>query len=48
MIFSGTHWQKTSNRRTLFELIARDKGFDPLISSNWYSISSEDVLSYKV
>eukprot|EP00026_Physarum_polycephalum_P004438 Phypoly_transcript_04457.p1 GENE.Phypoly_transcript_04457~~Phypoly_transcript_04457.p1 ORF type:complete len:692 (+),score=126.44 Phypoly_transcript_04457:282-2078(+) len=36
------YWDKVSNQRILFEQLARDKGFDPLLASTWYSHRRDD------
>jgi hypothetical protein len=39
-IYIGSHWLDPNNRRNLLNSFARDKGFDPLIASNWYSLDT--------
>lgn len=50
-IFKGkTHkyWNDAANRRKVFDRIAQENGFDPLIPENWYSISRNFIISQKV
>lgn len=35
-------------RQLFFSLFAKEKGFDPLVPENWYSVPSEELLSSKV
>lgn len=42
------YWQDKSNRRKLLEEYAVSKKFDPLIPTNWYSITFRDLLKFKV
>lgn len=42
------HFQSAENRKKFFDEIAREKGFNPLVASNWYSISRLEVLARKV
>lgn len=44
----GDYWANARNRRHFFERFAADKGFDPLIAQNWYSITHEQLDEYKV
>eukprot|EP00026_Physarum_polycephalum_P001478 Phypoly_transcript_01480.p1 GENE.Phypoly_transcript_01480~~Phypoly_transcript_01480.p1 ORF type:complete len:1080 (+),score=145.14 Phypoly_transcript_01480:111-3350(+) len=37
----------TKNRRKFFDKFAQDRGFDPLIARNWYSISTQEVYQQK-
>jgi hypothetical protein len=41
-------WQYPQKRRTFFEKFALLRAFDPLVPSNWYSISLESILEQKV
>ena len=43
-----TQWRVTENRRAFFENFAKKKNFDPLIPSNWYLVSYDEVVSEKV
>ena len=42
------YWSNMNNRRGVFEQIAAKFGFDPLVASNWYSFSTEDIEAEKV
>lgn len=44
----GNYWLSANNRRTFFDNIAKRKGFDPLVPSNWYSLKRGNVLNEKV
>eukprot|EP00026_Physarum_polycephalum_P003272 Phypoly_transcript_03282.p1 GENE.Phypoly_transcript_03282~~Phypoly_transcript_03282.p1 ORF type:complete len:817 (+),score=97.02 Phypoly_transcript_03282:362-2452(+) len=35
------HWKKVSNRREMFDNMAKTGSFDPLVPSNWYFITAE-------
>lgn len=39
------YWDTVSNRRELFLKYAREKGFDPLVVDNWYSVQKEDFVT---
>jgi hypothetical protein len=43
-------WQKLLSGldKPFFDYMANKKGFDPLISSNWYSLRREEILKEKV
>eukprot|EP00026_Physarum_polycephalum_P003407 Phypoly_transcript_03418.p1 GENE.Phypoly_transcript_03418~~Phypoly_transcript_03418.p1 ORF type:complete len:724 (+),score=75.11 Phypoly_transcript_03418:129-2300(+) len=36
-------WQELGNRKEFFDKVARDKGFDPLVAENWYSITRKMI-----
>jgi hypothetical protein len=42
------YWNVQDNRRNYFNDYARKIGFDPLIPTNWYSVSAHSILSEKV
>eukprot|EP00026_Physarum_polycephalum_P002904 Phypoly_transcript_02913.p1 GENE.Phypoly_transcript_02913~~Phypoly_transcript_02913.p1 ORF type:complete len:747 (+),score=87.92 Phypoly_transcript_02913:75-2315(+) len=42
-----SHWQSISNRRKYLEQYAKSKGFDPLVTTNWYSVQVADFLIHK-
>ena len=44
----GDYWADLKNRRALFTKIAHERGFDPLLPSNWYPISTASLLNVKV
>lgn len=44
----GGHWGEVKNRKKFFDDFASDRNFDPLISENWYSITTKDVEGTKV
>eukprot|EP00026_Physarum_polycephalum_P001465 Phypoly_transcript_01467.p1 GENE.Phypoly_transcript_01467~~Phypoly_transcript_01467.p1 ORF type:complete len:1055 (+),score=143.84 Phypoly_transcript_01467:198-3362(+) len=41
------YWKSVSNRRKFFLEIAEEKGFDPLLAADWYSLTLEEVLENK-
>jgi len=41
------YWHSVGNRIKLFNSFANKRRFDPLFPHNWYSISSEDLRSFK-
>ena len=45
---SNDYWSEPKNRRAFFMNIAAIMKFDPLVPSNWYSISKSTIKSYKV
>jgi hypothetical protein len=44
----GYHWKEVANRRNFFFVLAKDKGFDPLVSHNWYNLAPESIASATV
>lgn len=44
----GGYWTNTNNARRFFDDYASANGFDPLITENWYSISTKDIENQKV
>ena len=46
--FAVSQWRVTENRRAFFENFAKKRNFDPLIPSNWYLVSYDEVVSEKV
>lgn len=47
-MFTENYWQDKKNRRKFFENFAREKGFDPLDSHSWYSVSRNSILTHPV
>jgi len=43
----GGHYQENENRRKFLEHFAKSNGFDPLIPSNWYDVTTTSVLRFK-
>eukprot|EP00026_Physarum_polycephalum_P001681 Phypoly_transcript_01683.p1 GENE.Phypoly_transcript_01683~~Phypoly_transcript_01683.p1 ORF type:complete len:579 (-),score=69.05 Phypoly_transcript_01683:50-1786(-) len=41
------YWRVVTNRRALFCRIAREKGLDPLIAANWYSVTYHSLRRHK-
>jgi hypothetical protein len=41
-------WSDTKSRREFFDNFAKDKSFDPLVASNWYSWGYDDFMKYRV
>jgi hypothetical protein len=46
--YTGNYWHNPLNRRSFFDSYARAMGFDPLIASNWYSVTTAAVLRHPV
>ena len=48
--FAGNvqYWDSAKNRRRLFDRIAEENMFDPLLPENWYSLSPKLFLAHKV
>ena len=44
----GKYWDDTKNQRSFMMSFAQDKGFDPLVPTNWYSVSTESFLALRV
>lgn len=42
------YWANQRNRKTFFDEIAREQGFDPLVAENWHRISHDTVVAKKV
>jgi hypothetical protein len=42
------HWHDIGNRKLVFYEFAQQQGFDPLVASNWYSVSYHLLSHYKV
>eukprot|EP00026_Physarum_polycephalum_P000635 Phypoly_transcript_00636.p1 GENE.Phypoly_transcript_00636~~Phypoly_transcript_00636.p1 ORF type:complete len:901 (-),score=99.66 Phypoly_transcript_00636:59-2761(-) len=40
-------WNDLRNQRKFFERVAQKKGFDPLVPSNWYKVTTVDLAEYK-
>lgn len=40
----GNYWNEKTNRRKYFESIAKEKGFDALQPSHWYSLPRDSLL----
>lgn len=45
---TGKTWRDLSNRKVFFEKLAYKKGFDPLVPTNWFGLSTTEVLDEKV
>jgi hypothetical protein len=41
-------WGDASKRRAFFDRFAQDKGFDPLVPGNWYSITTRSFHDHQV
>ncbi len=41
-------WTDIKDRRRFFDNFAKEMKFDPLVASNWYSITLEDVIDHGV
>lgn len=48
LIIEGNQWKVVANRRVLFEKIANLSGFDPLVPRNWYNMTIDALLKFKV
>jgi hypothetical protein len=44
----GNYWESKKNRVALFQKIALERGFDPLIPENWYHVTDLSLLHRKV
>eukprot|EP00026_Physarum_polycephalum_P002139 Phypoly_transcript_02143.p1 GENE.Phypoly_transcript_02143~~Phypoly_transcript_02143.p1 ORF type:complete len:817 (+),score=78.77 Phypoly_transcript_02143:221-2671(+) len=42
---SRNFWEDSKNKREFFDKFARDRGFDPLLPANWYSLSLQEILA---
>ena len=42
------YYEDVRKRREFFDVFARNKGFDPHIAENWYTISRDDVFQSEV
>ena len=45
---SKGYWLDIDNRRKFFLKFAEEKGFDPLVPENWYTITKRQVSAKKV
>eukprot|EP00026_Physarum_polycephalum_P001205 Phypoly_transcript_01206.p1 GENE.Phypoly_transcript_01206~~Phypoly_transcript_01206.p1 ORF type:complete len:647 (+),score=92.12 Phypoly_transcript_01206:1465-3405(+) len=41
------YWASESNRKSIFDAFAREKGFNPLVASNWYQTTPKQFLTTK-
>lgn len=41
-------WTGIHSRKQFFVNLAKEMGFDPLIPSNWYGLSSQTIVKFKV
>eukprot|EP00026_Physarum_polycephalum_P001243 Phypoly_transcript_01244.p1 GENE.Phypoly_transcript_01244~~Phypoly_transcript_01244.p1 ORF type:complete len:1086 (+),score=113.52 Phypoly_transcript_01244:74-3331(+) len=41
------YWQSEAHRRKFLDQFADDRGFDPLLASNWYSVQRGDIFKVK-
>eukprot|EP00026_Physarum_polycephalum_P000538 Phypoly_transcript_00539.p1 GENE.Phypoly_transcript_00539~~Phypoly_transcript_00539.p1 ORF type:complete len:959 (+),score=132.38 Phypoly_transcript_00539:57-2933(+) len=46
-LWNSTLWHKEEARRKFFENYAKTRGFDPLVSDNWYSQSKIQIMATK-
>lgn len=46
--YSENYYADAVNRKKIFDKFAKSRGFDPLVAENWYSITSEDILPFRV
>ena len=44
-IISEGIWFHSENRRQAFNSFAKQRGFDPLVAHNWYSVGKKDFLA---
>jgi hypothetical protein len=42
------YWAKPENRKNFFVEFAKERGFDPEIAENWYSVDLSDMRKKKV
>lgn len=45
---AGNYWKDRNNRREFFVNFAKQKGFDALIASNWFSRNPKSIIEAKV
>ncbi len=43
-VFIGNYWNTVHNRRKFFVEFATQKGFDPLVASNWENIQYREMV----
>jgi len=46
-VVRGNHWADERNQKEFFDTYAKDNGFDPLVASNWYSVTRQNILKCK-
>eukprot|EP00026_Physarum_polycephalum_P002518 Phypoly_transcript_02525.p1 GENE.Phypoly_transcript_02525~~Phypoly_transcript_02525.p1 ORF type:complete len:833 (+),score=92.99 Phypoly_transcript_02525:54-2552(+) len=46
-VLPNGHWFQAKNQRYLLKTFARSKKFDPLVPENWYSITPDQILSFR-
>jgi len=46
-ILPAKYWHNSKNRKAFFLEFAKERGFDPLLPDNWYSITQNDFKSAK-
>eukprot|EP00026_Physarum_polycephalum_P001164 Phypoly_transcript_01165.p1 GENE.Phypoly_transcript_01165~~Phypoly_transcript_01165.p1 ORF type:complete len:960 (+),score=125.04 Phypoly_transcript_01165:678-3557(+) len=44
---SRGYWENVGNRRIFFDNFAKERGFNPLVPTNWYSVSPKSVKDTK-
>lgn len=47
-IFKDNYWRDAANRRKFLDDYAKNQGFDPLVSKNWYNVTRSDIQDVKV
>ena len=47
-LFSDHFWRDAANCRRLLIEFAEENKFDPLVTKNWYPVTSDDIQRYKV
>ena len=48
LIITGRFWKDPRNLKSAFEVFAREKKFDPSLSSEWYMLTNQQISSLKV
>ncbi len=43
-VFTDKYWSDALNRRKFFIEFASQKGFDPLVASNWENVQYQEIL----
>jgi len=46
-VLSHGHWAEEDNRKQFFDQFAKDNEFDPLVASNWYTVTTAMVIPRK-
>jgi hypothetical protein len=47
-LLAGNYWDDPKRRRKFFIEFAKEKGFNPLVAENWYSVPPSEIKSRTV